>query len=120
MGGGNSGIYYASKGFTDSSDVSFSLTDIEGDELPNINDLIINYNSSNELRDGFYKVITTDIINNTVETTYLPVGGGGTGGSGSAGGGKILITPITPITGITTSEKGYKIKYSLEAYNNAD
>ena len=117
MGGGNSGIYYASKGFTDSSDVSFTLADIEGDELPNINDLIINYNSSNELRDGFYKVITTDVINNIVETAYLPVGGGGTGGSGSAGGGQILITPMT---GITTSEKGYKIKYSLEAYNNAE
>ena len=87
MGGGNSGIYYASKGFTDSSDVSFSLADIEGDELPNVNDLIINYKSSNELRDGFYKVITVDVINNVVETTYLPVGGGGTGGSGSAGGG---------------------------------
>ena len=119
MGGGNSGIYYASKGFTDSSDVSFALADIEGDELPNVNDLIINYNSSNELRDGFYKVITVDATNNVVETAYLPVGGGGTGGSGSAGGGKILITPITPMTGITTSEKGYKIKYSLEAYNNA-
>ena len=120
MGGGNSGIYYANKGFTDSSDVSFSLADIEGDELPNVNDLIINYNSSNELRDGFYKVITVDITNNIVETAYLPVGGGGgTGGSGSSGGGKILITPITPMTGITTSEKGYKIKYSLEVYNNA-
>jgi hypothetical protein len=111
MGGGNSGIYYAHKSFTDSSDISFTLNDIEGDELPNINDLIINYNSSNELRDGFYKVITVDVINNVVETTYLPVGGG-TGGSSSAGGGKILITPITPMTGITTSEKGYKIKYS--------
>ena len=118
MGGGNSGIYYASKGFTDSSDVSFSLADIEGDELPNVNDLIINYNSSNELRDGFYKVITTDVINNIVETAYLPVGGGGTGGSSGTGNGQILITPITPASGNTTSEKGYKIKYSLEAYTN--
>ena len=119
MGGGNSGIYYASKNFTDSSDTSFALIDIEGNELPNKNDLIINYNSGNELRDGFYKVISTNIETNIVETQYLPVGGGGTGGSSSSSGGKILITPITPATGITTSEKGYKIQYSLEVYNNA-
>ena len=118
IGGGNSGIYYASKGFTDSSDVSFTLSDIEGDELPSINDLIINYKSSNELRDGFYKVISVDSAQNKVETTYLPVGGGGSGSGGSSSGGKILITPITAANGVTTMEKGYIVEYSLEAYNN--
>ena len=119
MGGGNSGIYYAHKGFTDSSDVSFSLDDIEGDELPNVNDVIINYKTSNEMRDGFYKVVTTNAVTNTVETEYLPVGGGGGGGTGSSSGGKILIKPITPAVGMTTLEKGYAIEYSVEAYNNA-
>ena len=119
MGGGNSGIYYAHKGFTDSSDVSFSLEDIEGNELPNVNDVIVNYKSSNEMRDGFYKVVTSNTTTNTVETEYLPVGGGSGGGTGSSGG-KILIKPITAAVGITTLEKGYSIKYSLEAYNNAD
>lgn len=119
MGGGNSGIFYAHKGFTDSSDVSFALEDIEGDELPNVNDLIVNYKSSNELRDGFYKVVTANAITNTVETEYLPVGGGGGGTGGSSGGGKILIKPETPANGMTTLEKGYSIKYSLEVYNNA-
>ena len=119
MGGGNSGIFYAHKGFTDSSDVSFSLEDIEGDELPNVNDLIVNYKTSNEMRDGFYKVVTTNAVTNTVETEYLPVGGGGGGGTGSGSGGKILIKPETPANGMTTLEKGYSIKYSLEAYNNA-
>lgn len=119
MGGGNSGIFYAHKGFTDSSDVSFALEDIEGDELPNINDLIVNYKSSNELRDGFYKVVTANAVTNTVETEYLPVGGGGGGTGGSSGGGKILIKPETPANGMTTLEKGYSIKYSLEVYNNA-
>lgn len=119
MGGGNSGIFYAHKGFTDSSDVSFALEDIEGDELPNVNDLIVNYKSSNELRDGFYKVVTANAVTNTVETEYLPVGGGGGGTGGSSGGGKILIKPETPANGMTTLEKGYSIKYSLEVYNNA-
>lgn len=119
MGGGNSGIYYAHKGFTDSSDVSFSLEDIEGDELPNVNDVIINYKSSNEMRDGFYKVVASNAVTNTVETEYLPVGGGGGGGTSSSGG-KVLIKPKTPAVGMTTLEKGYSIEYSLEAYNNAD
>lgn len=120
MGGGNSGIYYAHKGFTDSSDVSFSLDDIEGDELPNVNDVIINYKSSNEMRDGFYKVVTSNATTNTVETEYLPVGGGGSGSGTGSSSGKILIKPITAAVGMTTLEKGYSIKYSLEAYNNAD
>ena len=107
MGGGNSGIYYAHKGFTDSSDISFALADIEGDELPNVNDVIINYKSGNELRDGFYKVIASNATTNVVETEYLPVGGGGTGGSGSASGGKILITPITPSLSKFKKKYGY-------------
>jgi hypothetical protein len=86
IGGGNSGIYYSSKTFTDSSDLTFNLSDIEGKELPAINDLIINYKSKNETRDGFYKVITVDTINNKVETEYLPVGGGGSGGTSASGG----------------------------------
>ena len=118
VGGGNSGIYYSSKTFTDSSDLTFNLSDIEGNELPAKNDLIINYKSKNETRDGFYKVVTADAINNKVETEYLPVGGGGNVGTSS--GGQIKIIPITAITGTTTKEQGYSIDYSIEAYNNAD
>lgn len=120
IGGGNSGIYYASKTFEDSSDLSFTLEDLESKELPSVNDLIINYKSKNELRDGFYKVVEVNASTNSVETEYLPVGGGGGGsGSGSSSGGEIKIIPITATTGTTTSEKGYSIEYSVEAYNNA-
>lgn len=119
IGGGNSGIYYASKTFIDSSDLSFTLDDIEGKELPNVNDVIINYKSKNELRDGFYRVREVIASTNTVETEYLPVGGGGGNGSGSTANGEVKIIPITENTGITTSEKGYFIEYSIEAYNNA-
>ena len=120
IGGGNSGIYYSSKTFTDSSDLTFNLSDIEGKELPAVNDLIINYKSKNETRDGFYKVITTDTINNKVETEYLSVGGGGNGGGAATSGGQIKIIPITPTAGTTTKEQGYSIDYSIEAYNNAN
>lgn len=119
IGGGNSGIFYANKTFIDSSDLQFSIDDIEGDELPSVNDVIINYKSNNELRDGFYRV--TDVLTsiNAVETEYLPVGGGGGGsGSGSSSNGEVKIIPITATTGTTTVEKGYQIEYSVEAYNN--
>ena len=120
IGGGNSGIYYASKTFIDSSDLSFTLDDIEGKELPSVNDVIINYKSKNELRDGFYRVREVIVSTNTVETEYLSVGGGGGGtGSGSTTNGEVKIIPITETAGITTSEKGYFIEYSVEAYNNA-
>ena len=119
IGGGNSGIYYASKTFTDSSDLSFTLDDIEGQELPSVNDVIINYKSKNELRDGFYRVREVITSTNTVETEYLPVGGGGGAGSGASTSGEVKIIPITETAGITTSEKGYSIEYSIEAYNNA-
>lgn len=118
-GGGSSGIFYAKKTFIESSDLTFALSDLEGaDDLPSVGDLIINYKSKNETRDGFYKVIAVNMTTNTVDVEYLPVGGGGSS-SGSAGGGEIKIIPITEASGITTSEKGYSIKYSIEAYNNA-
>ena len=119
MGGGNSGIYYASKNFTDSADLTFSINDIEGKDLPSVNDLIINYKSGNESRDGFYKVVSVNESTGIVETEYLPVGGGGSGG-GSSSGGKIIITPITQASGTTTKDEDYFIEYSLEVYNNAD
>ena len=120
IGGGNSGIFYANKTFIDSSDLSFTIDDIEGNELPSVNDIIINYKSKNELRDGFYRVTSVITSTNSVETEYLPVGGGGSGsGSGSSSNGEVKIIPITPTTGTTTSEKGYFIEYSIEAYNNA-
>ena len=116
VGGANSGIFYASKTFTDTSDLSFSLDDIEGNHLPEINDLIINYKSKNETRDGFYKVIAINPEANIVDTVYLPVGGGG---GGTSSGGEVKIIPITSNTGTTTLEKGYFVEYSIEAYNNA-
>ena len=59
-GGGNSGIYYAQKKFTEATDTTFSIDDIITNELPNENDLIIN--TSAEVggdieRDGFYQVL---------------------------------------------------------------
>ena len=117
-GGGNSGIYYASKTFTDTSDLSFKLDDLEGDDLPKVNDLIINYKSKNKERDGFYKVTAVYLATNTIDTEYLPVGGGG--GSTQTSEGEIIITPITGADGLTTKDQGYNIDFTVHAYNNAE
>lgn len=86
MGGGaNSGIFYAKKNFTDPADLTFSLDDITSDDLPNVNDLIINYSGDiggDSERDGFYQVIEVITAENYVITNYLPVGGGSGSGSG--------------------------------------
>jgi hypothetical protein len=79
MGGaGNSGIYYGTKELTDEEKIEttiyFSLsTDIEGDECPVENDLILNEGS-------FYRVlsVTNDGIIKAMRLTIAGSGGGGT------------------------------------------
>lgn len=79
MGGaGNSGIYYGTKELTDEEKIEttiyFSLsTDIEGDECPVENDLILNGGS-------FYRVIsvTNDGTIKAIRLTIAGSGGGGT------------------------------------------
>ena len=113
--GGNSGFYYGHKAFSDPADLSFTIDDIDGNNLPNVGDLIINV-STNIERDGFYRVL--EIVSSTeVNTAYLPIGGGG-GGGASSGGGEILITPLTPQSGTTVVGRDYFLEYSLEVYDN--
>ena len=91
--GGSTGIHYANRTFTEDEIAAdlyvFSILDgdidQEGEELPEIDDLILN------VKDGsFYRVTRRDETELTVEATKLTIsgsGGGGSGGGGAGGGG---------------------------------
>ena len=124
-GGGNSGIYYAKKKFTDPADLTFSISDITTNELPDINDLVINVSADiggDIERDGFYQVVEVIELENKVITNYLPVGGGGGGGTGSGGTtGFASIDYIVPKDGVASTliSEPYWIEYKLTAQDSA-
>lgn len=123
-GGGNSGIYYAQKKFTEATDTTFSIDDIITNELPSENDLIIN--TSAEIggdieRDGFYQVLQVVELENKVIAKQLPVGGGG-GGIGPGGTmGFASIDYIVPKDGVASTliSEDYWIEYKLTAEDSA-
>lgn len=123
MGGGaNSGIFYAKKKFTDPADTTFTLKDITGDDLPNVNDLIINISADiggDEERDGFYQVVEVIQEEEKVITNYLPVGSGGSGGGGGTKG-FAAIEYIIPKDGVaaTLVDEDYYIEYNLIAQDS--
>lgn len=93
--GGNSGIYYGNMVLdyepdSDQEDFEFKLSDIDGNQVPNADDLILNIDGC------FYRVISNERIddegNPIIDTKKLTVAGsGGTGG----GGGGSTISRIT-------------------------
>lgn len=98
MGGaGNSGIYYGTKELTDEEkeleEIQFTLlNDIEGEELPSQDDLVLN-------ADGcFYRVIFVDIKNKIVTGSRLTVAG-----SGGGGGAPTVIRPSLTVHEIPNS-----------------
>lgn len=80
-GGGNSGIFYAKRPVTPEekleSEIIFSLSDIEGGEYPEIDDLIINSEDS-----CFYRVIKISRMDRSITGRRLTISGG-SGGDGS-------------------------------------
>lgn len=89
--GGNSGIYYGlrtpEEGESDSEDVLFPFaydSEIEGNQIPNVNDLILN------TPDGcFYRVQSKDDTSRVLIAEKLTIAGsGGSGGTGGGGGSK--------------------------------
>lgn len=93
--GGNSGIYYGNMVLdyepdSDQEDFEFKLSDIDGNQVPNADDLILNVDGC------FYRVISNERIddegNPIIDAKKLTVAGsGGTGG----GGGGSTISRIT-------------------------
>jgi len=95
MGGGNSGVFYATKTIDETTIEKpiFSADDIESDEMPSVDDLIINLGLNVDYN-GFYRVV--DIISETeVLANYLPVGGGGSSSGGTTSG-SAAISYVSP------------------------
>ena len=85
MMGGSSGVYYGNRSLTEDEkygdEVFFSFTpeDIEGDNMPTVDDLILNIPDG-----GFYRVLSSSDIE--ISTQRLAISGSG-GGAGGEGGG---------------------------------
>lgn len=120
--GGNSGVFYANRVMSeeDFPEPIFGIEDIESDQLPLVDDLIIN-TSSSVAYNGFYRVVEV-ISEFEVRTIRLEVGGGGggTGGGGSSSG-FVKIEYISPSTAAdsTLASEEYVIKYRVVATDSA-
>lgn len=84
--GGNTGIYYGNANFDNMTgpEFFFNFTDIEGTNIPNVNDLILNSDGS------FYKVIEIYLDTFEIKTEKLTIAGSG-GGSVEPVGGSISV-----------------------------
>ena len=73
--GGNTGIYYGNANFDNMTgpEFFFNFTDIEGTNIPNVNDLILNSDGS------FYKVIEIYLDTFEIKTEKLTIAGSGGG-----------------------------------------
>ena len=100
--GGNSGIFYGTlkHNITDPSviDFEFTMDDIEGDQIPNVSDLILN-------SDGcFYKVVDNKSENIdgvlVITTVKLTIAGSGGGGGGTTPGGPEPTISMEVIKGV--------------------
>jgi hypothetical protein len=103
--GGNSGIYYANRVITEDEEIlettvfSFLPEDIEGDQIPNVDDLILNSH------DGcFYRV--RDVAEDGSELTCERLTVAGSGGPSGPGGGTTPGVSI-PVVNDTIKEERY-------------
>jgi hypothetical protein len=94
--GGNSGIYYGNRipaeGEGDIENISFDFiisTEIEGENTPNINDLILN-----EPDGCFYRVAFVNESEDFLTATKLTVSGTGGGGGGPSGQAKPQVSDL--------------------------
>lgn len=82
MMGGSSGVYYANKNLTDEEKwgdqviFSFLHSDIDGTNLPAVDDLILNIPDG-----GFYR--TLNVSSTDIQAQRIAISGGGSGGGGS-------------------------------------
>ena len=121
--GGNSGIYYGTREISDEETevtaITFYPYDLEGDMMPNVDDLILN------IPDGcFYRVIGVLQINDTeyeVYTERLTIAGSGGGGGGSSSS-NIAITDIdnTYSKFFTVDDEKMQIAFSCRSQNAVD
>ena len=121
--GGNSGIFYGSRELSDEEKEDpelttfiFSTDDIEGDQVPNVDDLILN------TPDGsFYRVTYVD-EEQMITTTRLTIAGSGGPGGDTPGSPTIKIkwTDHSPTRDFVVGDKEMLISFSASATNNIE
>jgi hypothetical protein len=114
--GGNSGIFYGnmtppSDADTDQKDFSFSFDEIDGDQVPNPDDLILN------IPDGcFYRVENISEEDETIDAIKLTIAGSGGGPSGGGAiSSRLTIKDIdnTLTKYFTTDVESAKLRFSV-------
>ena len=121
MMGGSSGIFYGQKTLTEEEKYgdqvifSFLPSEIDGEEIPQENDLILNIPDG-----GFYRVL--EVSNVDIQAQRIAVSGGGGGGSGPSNEGTLLIDYIpekTPKESSTITGVPYYIYFKITAKDSA-
>ena len=122
MMGGSSGVYYGNRSLTEDEkygdEVFFSFTpeDIEGDNMPTVDDLILNIPDG-----GFYRVLSSSDIE--ISTQRIAISGSGGGAGGGGGGvsneGSLAINYITPQNSSTITGVDYFIEFEVVAKDSA-
>lgn len=123
MMGGSSGVFYGNKYLTDEEKYGdqiifyFLHTDIDGNSLPAIDDLILNIPDG-----GFYRVL--EINSTDIQAQRIAISGGGSGGGGGTGGGpsnegSLVINYVTPKESSTITGIDYYIEFEIVAKDSA-
>ena len=123
MIGGSSGIFYGTKVLTDEEKFgdqvifSFLHENIDSDELPSANDLILNIPDG-----GFYRVLEVNDID--IQAQRIAVSGSGGGGGGSTGPsneGSLIVNYVseTPKKSSTITGVDYYIEFEVIAKDSA-
>jgi hypothetical protein len=121
----SSGIFYGMKpieydnsGNKPDAKVTFIFDEIEGEDMPELDDLILNVGTA-EHEDGcFYRVV--NIVDDTIETTRLTLqgtGGGGGGPSGPSAGGSFSLS-IIGTTAKVYSSTATSLPITFKGYYN--
>lgn len=121
MMGGSSGVYYGDRVLTDDEKYgdevffTFYASQIDGKNLPGVDDLILNIPDG-----GFYRVLEVD--GEEISTQRLAISGGGGGGNGSSSdenAGTLDILYVTPQRSSTIAGQDFYIEYEIVAKDSA-
>ena len=121
MIGGSSGVYYGERPLSDDElygdEIFFSFLPghIDGDNLPAVDDLILNIPDG-----GFYRVL--NVGEDEISTQRIAISGGGGGGTGSGSTstqGTLDIIYITPQNSSTITGVDYYIEFEIKAKDSA-
>ena len=117
--GGTSGVYYGKRQLTDDEKYgdqalfNFDPSEIDGNHIPTIDDLILNIPDG-----GFYRVLNSSP--SLIETKRLMIAGGAGGGPGVGGNeGNLSVGFVTPQYTSTLAGKDFYIEFDINATDSA-